>query len=133
MRKKLIVLGLVLALGGCAQLHTALEVASLATKSYTNPVTKDDLYKIESGIELAFVALNTYKRTCVQGLADAHCKANIAAIQAYTRQIPPLLAQLRGFVKNNDQVNATVLYNQIVMLIANLRSTASATGVNIGG
>jgi hypothetical protein len=38
--------------------------AQIVTKSYTNPVTKDDLYKVESGVSIAFTALNAYKDSC---------------------------------------------------------------------
>jgi hypothetical protein len=96
-------------------------------------VTKDDLYKVESGVQIAFTALNAYKQSCAQGLVDKNCRANVAAVQQYTRQLPPLLAQLRSFVKQNDQINATVVYNQIVTLVANFKTAASNVGINVGG
>ena len=61
------------------------------------------------------------------------CRANVAAIQQYTRQLPPLLAQLRSFVKDNDQINATLVYNQVVTLVANFKAAAKNVGVNVGG
>lgn len=133
MRKLILAAAVALSLGGCAGLQTAFEVASFASKSHTNPVTKNDLYRIESGIQIAFIGLNTYKRSCVRGLVDVHCRANVAAIQVYTRQLPPLLIQLRGFVKNNDQINAVVIYNQLTTLIATMKSSAVAIGVPLGG
>ena len=134
--KKLLIaasLACAVALGGCADLKNFGTAINLATHSITNPVTKDDLYKVESGVQIAFTALNAYKRSCAQGLVDKNCRANVAAVQQYTRQLPPLLAQLRGFVKNNDQINATVIYNQIVMLVANFKTAASNVGINVGG
>ena len=44
----------------------------------------------------------------------------------------PLVAQLRGFVDNNDQINATVVYNQLTALYTNAKSIAAAAGVNVG-
>lgn len=120
-------------LGGCSTLQNIGSAFQLATKSITNPVTKDDLYKVESGVRIAFTALQAYKDSCAQGLVDTNCRANVAAIQTYTRQLSPLLAQLRSFMKNNDQVNATVVYNQISVLVANLKTAAANVGVNIGG
>lgn len=131
--RKVIVLVLALALGGCVTVSDAINTVSLVTKSHSNPVTKNDLFAAESAVTIVFVGLNTYKRSCVQGLVDTHCKGNIATIQVYTRQLSPLLSQLRGFVKNNDQINAIVVYNQITQLITNVKSLASATGIKIGG
>jgi hypothetical protein len=132
MKKLAFALVVAISLGGCAQLQTLGTAFTLATKSVTNPVTKDDLYNIESGISIALSALQAYKRSCVQGVADKNCRANISAIQVYTRQLPPLLAQLRSFVKNNDQVNATVVYNQVVTLVTNFKTAAANVGVQLG-
>lgn len=131
--RKVLVLTLGLALGGCAQLTAIENGISLASKTAANPVTKDDLYKVESSVQIIFTALKTYKASCVKGLVDARCKQNIAAIQQYTVQLPPYLAQLRSFVRTNDQVNAAVVYNQLTTLYANARQTAVALGVNLGG
>lgn len=133
MKKIAFALVIAFGLGGCAQLQQAAEIAALATKSVTNPVTKDDLYKIESGVEIIFIALDSYKRSCARGLVDVNCHDNVAAIQPYTRLVKPLLIQLRGFVKNNDQINATVIYNQITQLVATVRREAAARSVTIGG
>lgn len=132
MKKLALALVLAISLGGCAQLQTVSTAWDLASKSVQNPVSKDDLYRVEAGIQIAFTALNTYKRACVQGLADAKCGDNVAAIQAYTRQVPPYLKQLRSFVKNNDQVNASVVYNQLSQILANIRSEAAQRGVQMG-
>lgn len=135
MKKLLIAAALACAvtLGGCSTLQNFGTAFQLATKSVTNPVSKDDLYKVESGVRIAFTALQTYKDSCAQGLVDKACRANVAAVQQYTRQLPPLLAQLRSFVKTNDQINATVVYNQIVALVANFKTAAVNVGINVGG
>jgi hypothetical protein len=122
-----------LSAGGCATIDQLVNTAQIVTKSYTNPVTKDDLYKVESGVSIAFTALNAYKDSCARGLADTNCKANVAAVQVYTRQLPPLLVQLRGFVKNNDQINAITVYNQVVALVTNFKTAAANVGINVGG
>lgn len=137
MKKILLVAALALTLGGCASFTKTIEqvrtVVSVATKSYTNPVTKNDLYKIESGVALIVDGLNIYRSQCIKKLVDTNCRANIAAIQVYTRQLPPLLTQLRGFVKNNRQIDAIGVYNEVTALIANIKTAASRAGIKIGG
>lgn len=133
MKKLLIAAVLAVGLAGCSTLQKLDTAFQLATHSITNPVTKDDLYKVESGVQIAFTALSAYKRSCAQGLVDKNCRANVAAVQQYTRQLPPLLAQLRSFVKTNDQINATVVYNQIVTLVGNFKTAATNVGINVGG
>jgi hypothetical protein len=129
-----------ISLGGCAgelatlqsDISAVTSGISLVTKSVTNPVTTTDLYEIESSISIGFTALKAYKQACADGAADKNCKANVAAIQVYTRQIQPYLTQLRGFVKNNDQIDATTVYNQLVTLYGNAKTTAANLGVNLG-
>lgn len=130
-----------LALSGCAstsfsqigsEISAVVSGISLATKSITNPVTVTDLYEIESSISIGFTALQTYKRACLAGAADKNCRANVQAIQVYTKQIPPYLVQLRGFVKNNDQIDAATVYNQLTTLYTNAKTTAANLGVNLG-
>jgi hypothetical protein len=131
--KKYIALFLVAAtLGGCAQLQAISGSISLATKSILNPVTKSDEAKIELAFDTAVQLLRTYKVACLQGTADKHCRGNIELVQPYTRQAPPLIAQLRNFVDTNDQINATVVYNQLTALYANLKTAAVNVGVNVG-
>jgi hypothetical protein len=131
-RSALSIAFLALALGGCAQLQAISGGLSLATKSIANPVTKTEEGEVELALDSAVKALKLYKTACVSGTADVHCRANIAQIQAYTRQIPPLVAQLRNFVDTNDQVNATVVYNQLVSLYTNVKSAAAGLGVSLG-
>lgn len=122
-----------IALGGCSTLQNLGSAIQLTTHSYVNPITRDDLYKVESGVQIAFTALNAYKRSCAQGLVDKNCRSNVAAVQQYTRQLPPLIVQLRSFVRSNDQINATAVYNQIVTLVANFKTAAANVGINVGG
>lgn len=132
---KRVFLALVLAIGlsGCATIQKLESYGSLLTASANNPVTVQMLYNAENGMVLAFAALNTYRRACVQGSVDVNCKSNIRAIQVYTRRLPPLLRDLRSFVKTNDKINAEIVYNTIVQLIADFKAAASARGVSVGG
>jgi len=132
MRKIIIAITLSLSLAGCAELQAISGGISLATKSITNPVTKDEEAQVELAIDAAVAVLRGYKRACIQGTADKMCRANIKAIQGYTRQMPPLIAQLRGFVDNNDQLNAVVVYNQLVGLYTNFKNAAGSLGYNVG-
>lgn len=132
MRKIILALTLSLGLAGCAQLQMVTEGISLATKSIANPVTKAEEAQVELALDTAVQALLTYKRACIAGSADKNCKANIAQIQAYTRQVPALVSQLRTFVDNNDQINATVVYNQLTALYTNVKGAAASLGVSLG-
>ena len=132
MRRIFAFMAIVLTLGGCAQLQTLQNVAKFATATITNPVTKEMEAQIELGFDAALQVLLAYRRACIAGTADINCRRNIEVIQPYTRQAKPLIAQMRGFVDNNDQVNATVAYNQLVALYGNLKRSAAEVGMNIG-
>lgn len=132
MKRLILTAALALSLAGCASFQAFETGISLATKSIANPVTKSEEAQVELALDTAVQALKVYKKACMAGSADKNCRANIAQIQAYTRQIPPLVAQLRGFVDNNDQVNATVIYNQLTALYANVKSAATSLGVSLG-
>ena len=137
--KKFILAGAVaLTLGGCAtQFGTTLKnigtAISVGTTSIANPVTPTRLNQMESALTLVFAGLNTWRDTCVRGLLPASCKSQITAVQVYTRQIPPYLAQLRSFVKTNDQVNAVAVFNNLANLVETIKSQAAAGGAPIGG
>src|SRR6266436_5401632 len=141
-RKFALVLVLSLSLGGCSTLGntlggiaSALTGTPFTTVSVANPITKDRLNQLETAAVLVFTGLNAWKQSCINGVIPATCKAQIAAVQVYTRQIPPYLTQLRLFVKNNDQVNAAVLFDSITNLIRTAQSQAAANGVviNVSG
>ena len=125
-------LGLALIAGGCSTLQNIGSGISLVTASVTNPVTPAREAEIEAAIDTAITALNGYRNACIQGTADKSCRVNIAAIQKYTRQMPPLISQLRSFVDNNDQINANVVYNQLLALYSNFKTTAANLGYNVG-
>ena len=132
MKRIIIALALSLSLSGCitfAELGTAFQ---LGTASITNPVTKTRLNQMESAITIVFAGLNAWKSSCAKGLIPVSCREQIAQVQIYTRQIPPYLTQLRGFVKTNDQINATVVFNTLTSLIGTVKSQAAASGASIG-
>lgn len=131
MRKIILAIALSLALAGCAQISAIETAFQLGTASVSNPVTKDRLNQVESAITLVFAGLEGWKKSCQQGLIPVVCKTQIAQVQIYTRQLPPYLAQLRTFVKTNDQVNATVVFNNIVNLVGTVKAQAAAGGVTI--
>lgn len=132
MKKLFLAIPVCLSLGGCITLSELGSGISLVSKSITNPVTPMEEVQLELGIDAAITALKGYKTACAQGTADKPCKANIAAIQQYTTQMPPLIAQLRGFVDTNNQINAVVVYNQLTALYTNFKTSASQLGYNVG-
>ncbi len=131
MKKIILALTLSLALAGCATIQAVETAFQLGTASVSNPVTKDRLNQVESAITLVFAGLEGWKKSCGQALLPPACKDQISAVQFYTRQLPPYLSQLRVFVKTNDQVNATVVFNSIVGLVATVKERAATSGVVI--
>lgn len=118
-------------LTSCAELQRFASVANIATASVNNPVTPTMLYEVENGMIVVVAGLNAYRQACVKGSIPANCKTVIRSIQVYTKQIPPLLVELRSFVRNNNQVNAVVVYNTITNLLAGLRATAAQNNVGL--
>lgn len=132
MRKLLASVAIALALGGCAQLQSISDAVKLGTASVTNPVTRVREAQIEAGFDAAVQLMLAYRHACIAGTADVHCRQNIAMVQPYTIQAKALIQQLRSFVDKNDQVNAVVVYNQLVTLYGTMKSTAAIAGVNVG-
>lgn len=132
MRKLLATVLVTISLGGCAQMQTASNLLTAATKTYDNPVTEQELYQIEASFRIAVEALLTYRRACLQGTADLRCRENIEAIHPYTKQIKPLLLELRQFVRTEDRVNGIVIYKRLANLYNTIITAASARGVNLG-
>lgn len=132
MRKLALALTIALSLGGCADLQSISSGISIVTTSVANPITPTREAQIEQAFDTAIALLNGYKRACVAGSADKNCRANIQAVQVYTRQMTPLITQLRSFVDRNDQVNAVVVYNQVVALYTNFKVAAANVGFSVG-
>lgn len=132
MRKLVAIMMVTLSLGGCTQLQAVSGGISLVTKTITNPVTEQELYAVEATARILVEALLTYRRACIAGSADLRCRENIEAMQPYTRQVKPLLIELRGFVKNDDQINAVVVYNRLTSLYQTVRSSAIQLGIPLG-
>lgn len=131
--KQLVAAALVaLTLGGCAQMQSAGTAISVVTKTYDNPVTERELYQIEASLRIAAEALLTYRRACIAGTVDLRCRENIEAIQPYTRQVHPLLVQLRDFVRRDDRVNAISVYRRLSDLYTTITNEAARRGVSIG-
>lgn len=129
MKRIILVLALILPLGGC-QLFAKLQTfTDLGNASVANPVTKTRLNQMEKTVTFVFSALGTWKDLCARGQINADCKEQIGQAQVYTRQIPPYLTRLRVFVKTNDQVNATVVFNSILDLIGEVKARAAVGGV----
>lgn len=131
MKKVLLAITLAFSLAGCAQLQKVSDALHIATAGTANPVTKQDLYIFENGMIVAFAGLNAYKRACVAEAVDTNCKANISAMQVYTRQLPAMLKTVRAFVKNNDQVNAAIAFNTLKDLYSQFKALAITNGVKV--
>ncbi len=112
------------------------QIFQASTASISNPVTKDMLNDVENGGILIFAGLKAYKKTCVDLVIPQSCRGVIQKIQVYTRKLRQpdgsgILADLRGFVKNNDQVNAVIAYNVAMQLMADIRTIAASNNVQV--
>lgn len=130
MKRLFIVPVLCLALGGCffPTMEQIKTVMTIGTASIANPVTKDRLNTMERAVIVVFKGLNAWKRSCVEGALPESCKQQIRAVQIYTLQINPYLADVRRFVKENDQVNAVVAFNQLTEILGIVRGKAADAG-----
>lgn len=132
--KRLLAVGLLaLSLAGCSTLSNIGTAISIGTTSIANPVTKERLYEVENAAIVLASGLNAWKRACIEGAIPVACRAQIANVQIYTRQIGPYLVSLRKFVKTNDQVNAVVVFNQLSDVIGIVKNRATAAGQTVGG
>lgn len=145
MKRFLILCAVALTLGGCAgTLPPIVEriiglPAGVLTADIPQPVTRKMYRNISNGGIVVVVGLNIYKRKCEAGSIGASCFDAIERVQVYTRKLcsafvqghcqTGVLADLRAFVRNNDQVNARIAYNTATQLLASIRNTAAATGI----
>lgn len=129
MKKLVLVFALLIPLAGCAGISKSL-IGFDITASTANPVTPSMLGEIEEGLSVATAGLLTYRRLCLKGQADAHCRGNIVIIQTYTKQAKPLILALRRFVRDNDQVNAIVAFNTLRDIVLQIKATRATMGVS---
>lgn len=126
-----------LSLGACASipglpsLQSIQTAVQLGTASVANPVTPERLDQAESALVLVFTGLNAWKASCRNGVIPPGCRDQIASVQIYTRKLKPLLVELRGFVRTNDQVNAFVAFNTFSSMIATVKTQAAQSGIEI--
>lgn len=123
--RAILVIVLSLTLGACA----GQSIFAPITTSIPNPVTPNMLYDVENGLTVAVTGMIAYKRLCVAKAIDQSCRGVVQTLQGYTRRAKPILVSLRGFVRNNDQVNAITAYQTIQQLLAAFQSTAALNGV----
>lgn len=135
MKRLALLLVVTLTLGGCAGTKLG-DLVNVSTASINNPVTKDMLNNVENGGIIIFAGLKAYKKTCVDLVIPQSCRGVIQKIQVYTRKLRApdgsgVLASLRSFVKNNDQVNAVIAYNMAMQLMADIRTIAASNNVQV--
>ena len=144
MKRLAILLVVALSLGGCAGLMERF-IGFDVTASIDNPVTPDRLNKIEQAGRIATAGLLTYRRLCILKKIDRSCRGVITDIQFYTRQLcttyaegrcqTGVLADVRTFVRTNDQVNAIKAFNlaRDLMNTIQIKRTAAKVDAAIGG
>lgn len=129
----LMLVALLVPLGGCASLaENALNLPSgVLTTSVQNPVSRDTLLRVESGLRVAVAGLQTYKNYCERQPVGDRCDAIVARLQGYSRQSRPLVRQLRVFVRKNDQVNAQIVFTTLRGIFTEFRAVAAQEGIAV--
>lgn len=135
MRKIILAVALMLTLAGCGgkfalpSIETVQTAIHWGTASVDNPVTPTRLNQIEAGVKVVFRSLKVWRRACIRGDLNVTCKDQIRAVQVYTIPIEQTyIPQLRRFVEQNDQVNASAVFNTITGLIASAKAKAAEAG-----
>lgn len=140
--KRFLILCAVALLPGCAALDPGGKSVFSGGTSLTAPVqnvTPRMVNDIEEGAKVVTAGLVAYRRACIRKQADPSCRETIVSIQAFTRPLcteviekrctAGVIADLRRFVAQNDQVNAVATLNLARQLIMNIQSARSAKGV----
>lgn len=96
-----------------------------------NPVTIEQMYRVEQTAIVVTSALNAYRNLCVQKLIDQKCRDVIIQAQSFTKPAAQYLVTLRTYFRNNDTINAINAYNVLTQLLADARAVAVANGVAI--
>jgi len=99
------------------------------TASINNPVTKDMIYDVENTLVVGVSGLLQYKNACAKKLIDQKCRPIVQKLQGYTRRAKPLLVSLRKFVRENDQINAIQVYNELRNILGQFQQTVAVNGV----
>src|SRR3990167_1030695 len=124
------VLAVALFAGGCAVgIPNPFKVISALTTPINNPITPKMLDNAQNTLKVAIDGLNIYGNLCATKRLVQTCWDVIESIQVYTKQLPPLLANARLFVRNNDQVNARTAYDAVQKLLSDIRRESLANGV----
>lgn len=95
-------------LGGCETLSAITGIpSSVLTGTFQNPITPNALADIERAYQGALGIANVYVELCrTRQIPRASCRPVVERIQSYVNLAHQALMQLRGFVANNDTINA---------------------------
>lgn len=130
MRKLLLTTCLAFSLAGCGN-QSILTGGNCITCDIPNVITMDELYKAENGLIVVEVGMNTYKSLCREGVIPDSCEGILIKLKKYNKIGRTLLKSVRSFVKQNDQINAVIVFGQLKQLILQLQGEATAAGVQI--
>lgn len=135
MRKLFTALALSVAvtLGGCATLDKITGIpTSVLTTTINNPIGKEELADVERAYQAALGVANVYVELCrTRQIARASCRPVVTRIQGYVGQAHAALMSLRGFVRNNDTVNAMSAIAAVKQAIADFRGSADYQAISV--
>lgn len=101
------------------------------TESIDNPITPKRSAQIQQSLRVVVAGLRAHKRLCKRSVLPPSCVDDVNRLQGYVRDAKPVLARLRVFVEQNDQVNARLAFNEAVGIIKSLQRDAINAGVVI--
>ncbi len=137
MKRFLIVPLLALVLVGCAGIDKSVfQGGASLTASVQNPVTREMEAGVEATYQVAASSALAYARLrrCAAGETASltnRCSTwpIVQKFKSINRIVFAQLKNLRGFLDNNDQVNAISAYNTIQTALASFKATAATSGI----
>lgn len=122
-----------LSLGGCATFEKIIGAPSgLLTTTINNPIGRAELADVERGYQAAIGIANIYVELCrTRQISRLQCRPVVERIQSYVGQAHAALVSLRGFVRNNDTINAASALAAVRQAISDFRGSADFQTISI--
>jgi len=118
MRRIVPVVLLALALVGCANIPSSLDI--------NTSTSRNTLYGIVNGYGAALSAENAYKGLCIQGLADKNCRVTVTKMQAADKKAVAAIAAANDFIKKYPTVSAANLIQAATDAVSDFKAITGA-------
>jgi len=122
MKKFLAICFLTIALGGCSTVQGLLN-------GEVNPIGTQSLAAVEASYGTALSVANGYKQACANGAITGSCRTVVVTMQNADRYAYAQILVARNFVKNNPNIDATVVISTAQAAVAAFQQVQSQNGV----